>query len=68
MKAFFPSENKIKSQTTKTAQDLRTHPTVTHQAASTTVTSTEEERARLDQEIDELFSKFDDLHKSLVNK
>lgn len=68
MKSSPLSENKIKSQTAKTAPSLHTHPTVTHQAAPTTLTSTEEKRARLDQEIDELFRKFDDLHKSLVSK
>lgn len=68
MKAFSLSENKTKSQTTKTGASIHTQPTVTHQAAPTTLTSIEEERTRLDQEIDELFRKFDDLHKSLVIK
>lgn len=68
MKDFSSSETKIKSQATKTVRGLRTPSAVTHQAAPTTITSTEEERARLDQEVDELFRKFDNLHKSLLNK
>ena len=35
------------------------------ESLTTTLTFTEEECARLDQEIYELFRKFDDLHKSL---
>lgn len=69
MKAPSPFETNPCTPEKQTAQSPRKKHAVTNQVQGHPLSAiSEKSRIRLDQEIDELFRKFDDLHKSLVNK